>query len=59
MTLNHDHIGVQESSSTEFGPHEGGVPDSCQVCEAPKLGSESVANFGAGPGVPPNRRTIR
>jgi hypothetical protein len=40
-------------------PHDqGSFPDSCAVCEAPKLGSESVANFSQGPGVAPSRNKI-
>lgn len=37
---------------------QGSFPDSCAVCEAPKLGSESIANFSQGPGVPANRSKI-
>lgn len=37
---------------------QGSFPDSCAVCEAPKLGSESVSNFSQGPGVPPSRNRI-
>ena len=40
-------------------PHDqGSFPDSCAVCEAPKLGSESTANFSQGPGVPANGSKI-
>jgi len=41
----------QTAASTTFGPHESDHPDSCQTCEAPKLASESIANFGPGAGI--------
>lgn len=50
----------QNSETTLRPPHDQGTsgPDSCQICEAPKLGSESIANFSEGPGVAPNRSKI-
>lgn len=38
-------------STARDAQDQGSFPDSCAVCEAPKLGSESVANFAAGPGI--------
>lgn len=53
------HVAPQEFESTQFGPHESGIPEQCcDGHEAPKLGSESIANFNAGAGVPANRNTI-
>jgi hypothetical protein len=47
------------TESSTFGPHESGYPEEAsESSEAPKLGSESIANFGPGPGIPPNKRTI-
>ena len=55
-----DTFAPQEFESTEFGPHESGIPEQCcDGHEAPKLGSDSIANFGAGPGVKPSNRKIR
>lgn len=54
-------VAPQNSETTLRAPREQGNqggPDSCQVCEAPKLGSESIANFSEGPGVPPSRNKI-
>ena len=54
-------VAPQNSETTLRPPHDQGMagPDSCQVCEAPKLGSESIANFSEGPGVSPNTSKIR
>jgi len=51
-----------ESRLSESRPpqDQGGNPEQCcDNCEAPKLGSDSIANFGAGPGVKPSNRKIR
>ena len=49
-----------ESRMSEARPahDQGSFPDSCPECEAPKLGSESIANFDKGPGVAPSTRKI-
>jgi hypothetical protein len=47
-----DHHKPQTRPSTEFGPDTSGVPtQNSDKVEAPKLGSESIANFGEGPGL--------
>ena len=52
-------VAPQNSETTLRAPQDqGSFPDSCAVCEAPKLGSESIANFSEGPGVPPSRTKI-
>jgi hypothetical protein len=52
-------VDPQSYGGTEFGPKESGMPEETnESSEAPKLGSPSIANFEAGPGVPPNKRTI-
>lgn len=52
-------VSPQGYESTTFGPHESGMPEEAnESSEAPKLGSQSIANFETGAGVPPNKRTI-
>lgn len=46
------------SATSRDAQDQGSFPDSCEACEAPKLGSESVANFSQGPGVPASRTKI-
>lgn len=49
----------QNSGDTLFGPHGSDVPEGANADSEPtKLGSESIANFGAPQGVAPNHSKI-
>lgn len=49
----------QGRNSTQFGPHGSDVPEAAiESSEPTKFGSDSIANFGEGPGLRPGGTKI-
>jgi hypothetical protein len=48
----------QPGTAVEFSDRDDDFVPTTGFDQAPRLGSESIANFGAGPGVAPSNRKI-